>query len=104
MGEHRGTIFGSAITAQVNNFTKFAVLADPQTGEQPPVTNLSDVTGNWAEANLNKLIAAGAIGGYPDGTFKPGDRITRAEFATVLVKAFKLEPQSGKVFTDTDGH
>ena len=65
---------------------------------------VKDVSGHWAETSINKLVNAGAISGYPDGTFKPDSSITRAEFATVLVKAFNLEPRNGKVFSDTSGH
>lgn len=91
------------VSGEVNHFSKFAVLAAAKEVEKP-VAVLSDVAGNWAAANINKLLTSGVIGGYPDGSFKPGNRITRAEFASVLVKAFKLEPQKGKVFNDTSSH
>ena len=70
----------------------------------PGIKMLKDIAGHWAENNIQKLVALGAISGYPDGTFKPDNKITRAEFATILVKAFQLEPQNGKVFKDTAGH
>ncbi len=89
-----GTVSGDTL-----HFTKFAVIAFDKT--LAPATKLSDVAGNWAEASINKLVALGAIKGYTDGTFKPSNNITRAEFATVLVKAFKLAPATGKVFSDT---
>ncbi|MEN6461556.1 MAG: S-layer homology domain-containing protein [Syntrophomonas sp.] len=100
-----GTVSGSTITVQVNHFTKFAVLAVPKAVEpvKPvvPVVSFTDVNGNWAAANITKLAATGAIKGYTDGTFKPDNNITRAEFVTVLVKALKLAPASGKTFNDT---
>jgi len=68
------------------------------------VVELSDITGHWAEKDIESLVAVGAINGYSDDSFKPNDTITRAEFVTVLVKAFKLNSQSGKVFTDTTDH
>ncbi len=110
-----GAVSGSAITVKVNHFTKFAVLAavkqkeettvaeDDIPGQETTVT-LNDIAGHWAADNINKLVALGAINGYSDGSFKPDNNITRAEFATVLVKAFKLTPQSGKAFADTAGH
>jgi hypothetical protein len=82
----------------------------PGTGEQnkeeePQQTvNLHDVAGHWALDNIHKLVAQGCISGYPDGSFKPDSTITRAEFAAVLVKAFKLEDTDGKTFTDTAAH
>jgi uncharacterized protein YjdB len=89
-----------------------AGVADPQrdgsTASVPVIQNqpvaLNDITGHWAENNINRLVSFGCIGGYPDGSFKPDAAITRAEFATVLIKAFKLTPQGGKVFADTNGH
>ena len=100
-----GTVSGSTITAQVDHFTKFAVLAageEEEVQQQPEV--LKDISGHWAEGNINELVSLGAIAGYPDGSFRPDNSITRAEFATVLAKVFKLAPQNGKVFTDTAAH
>jgi hypothetical protein len=74
----------------------------------PPVTTpaaaFNDISGHWAESGINKLVSQGAVGGYPDGSFKPDNTITRAEFATMLVKAFGLTTQSKAVFADTYGH
>lgn len=40
----------------------------------------------WAREAVPALIEAGAISGYPDGTLKPKESITRAEAATLLAK------------------
>jgi len=68
------------------------------------ITGLNDIAGHWAESSIKKLAALGAVGGYPDGSFKPDKFITRGEFVTVLVKAFKLAPEGGKAFADTANH
>ncbi len=73
-------------------------------GNNQPKMNLNDIAGHWAQSNIEKLVGLDAISGYPDGSFKPGKTITRAEFATILVKAFKLTAGSGKIFTDTAEH
>jgi hypothetical protein len=65
---------------------------------------LTDITGHWAEANINRLVKSGVISGYPDGTFKPDNSISRAEFVSIIVNALKLEPKTGKVFEDTADH
>jgi hypothetical protein len=65
---------------------------------------LSDVQGHWAADTIQKMVDAGVVAGQPDGTFKPDNNISRAEFATLVVKAFKLEEKAGKVFTDTSDH
>ncbi len=72
---------------------------------QKPIKELgADIVGHWAERDIRTLIEKGAITGYPDKTFKPNNSITRAEFASVLVKAFELETKTGKIFSDTAEH
>ncbi|MGI5822477.1 MAG: S-layer homology domain-containing protein [Dethiobacteria bacterium] len=65
---------------------------------------LPDIEGHWAQNTLQAMVDEEMISGYPDGTFKPNNNITRAEFATLLVKAFALEPGAGTVFDDTAEH
>lgn len=74
--------------------------------EQPIIQRIGliDIAGHWARDNINELVATGAVGGYPDSSFKPDRTITRAEFATILVKAFKIESGEGKIFGDTASH
>ncbi|MDF9409403.1 MAG: Endo-1,4-beta-xylanase A precursor [Pelotomaculum sp. PtaB.Bin013] len=91
------------VSGDVNHFTKFAVLA-VEKGSEAPTVAFSDIAGHWAQNEIEGLVARGAVTGYPDGTFKPDNTITRAEFATVLVKALKLAPQNGKIFADTARH
>lgn len=98
-----GKVTGNTVSVQVDHFTQFAVMSV----EALPVIglNLTDINGHWAEYNIKKLVALGAVSGYPDGTFKPDNNITRSEFVTILVKAFNRELESGgKVFADTVGH
>ena len=45
---------------------------------------------HFAEA-VNDLAARAIIGGYPDGTFKPGNSITRGQAAAIIVKMTKLD-------------
>ncbi|MDD2554264.1 MAG: S-layer homology domain-containing protein [Desulfotomaculaceae bacterium] len=72
--------------------------------EEEETVFLRDVGGHWAQKHIETLVAFGAIGGYPDGTFKPDNPITRAEFAGILVKTFQLENRGGKIFADTADH
>ena len=45
----------------------------------------SDVpSGHWAVAYINSAFAKGWINGYPDGTFKPENNISRAEVVTLV--------------------
>ncbi|MHB8916827.1 MAG: S-layer homology domain-containing protein, partial [Desulfocucumaceae bacterium] len=95
------------VSGEADHFTKFAVLAVEKPAEpqvQAPGVTIKDIAGHWSEAAVKALVESGAISGYPEGTFRPDSRITRAEFAAVMVKAFKLQPKGGKVFEDTAGH
>lgn len=49
--------------------------------------SFSDLTNHWAQAQVEAAAAAGYAAGYPDGTFRPDDAITRAEFFKLLTAA-----------------
>ena len=94
------------IVITVNGKTiKQAITVEKKT-VTPPVEKpvLTDIDGHWAQANIEYLVGIGAVAGYPDETFRPDALITRAEFAKVIVDAFELTAESGKVFTDTADH
>ncbi len=55
-------------------------------------TTFSDLDNeNWAYTQIMQLANDNIVVGYPDGTFKPNELITRAEFASMVVKALKQE-------------
>ena len=64
--------------------------------------SLSDIADHWAKDSIERWVDAGVIGGYPDGSFNPNGSITRAEFATILAKAFGLTGKSGTSFSDVE--
>lgn len=67
------------------------------------VAGMTDITGHWAQEITQKWINNELIAGYPDGQFKPDNEITRAEFVTLVNRAFKI--QTGKdtySFTDVE--
>lgn len=65
---------------------------------------LTDIKGHWAYNQIQDFVNAGYVGGYDDGTFKPNNSITRAEFVKILNQVFGLTKSSGKVFNDTTNH
>ncbi|WP_102348303.1 S-layer homology domain-containing protein [Bacillus sp. Marseille-P3661] len=70
---------------------------------QSATSTFSDVkTGDWFYQPVSALSQAGGIGGYEDGTFQPNKTITRAEMASMLVKAYglKVEEEVSLPFTD----
>jgi parallel beta-helix repeat protein len=48
----------------------------------------NDVGGNWAASYITALAKKGIIAGFPDGTFRPDEPVTRAQFAAIVSKAF----------------
>ncbi|WP_339850318.1 S-layer homology domain-containing protein [Paenibacillus sp. FSL W7-1088] len=56
-----------------------------------------DAASHWASKDILSAAKLGIINGYPDGRFRPDASITRAEFSTLLVKAFALRSGSGTI-------
>lgn len=59
-----------------------------------------DVQGHWAEKTINKWRQKSLVGGYPDGTFKPDRKLTRAEFVALVNRAFNYTKEAAVQFTD----
>mgnify|MGYP001125880140 CR=1 FL=1 len=56
--------------------------------------SFSDVnSGDWFYDNVMDAANNGYVSGYPDGTFKPNDSTTRAEFASMIAKAMGYESE-----------
>lgn len=51
----------------------------------------SDAINHWAKDYIYSLHSKGIINGYPDGTVKPDNEITRAEVAVILAKAIGID-------------
>ena len=50
--------------------------------------NRKDISGHWAKKEINQFISSGYVNGYEDGTFRPDNSITRAEFVKLVNKYF----------------
>ena len=87
-------IFKMILSVAVLFFASLPVMAYPDVDES-----------YWAYPQINILTEKGVIVGYPDGTFKPDENVTRAEFAAMAIRA--LGQEHTKViqpvhFTDID--
>ena len=47
-------------------------------------TRLTDIDGHWAEELISSAYNKGWVDGYPDGSFRPDQNITRAEVMTLV--------------------
>lgn len=65
-------------------------------------TTLSDIAGSYAKKEIEWLIESGIVSGYEDGTFRPSQRMTRAELAKIITLALGLKenPAKAAVFAD----
>ncbi|MBN4001188.1 fasciclin domain-containing protein [Nostoc sp. LPT] len=61
----------------------------PATPSPTSTVNLSDVSSDyWARPFIQALAENNVISGFPDGTYRPNQPVTRAEFAALIQKAF----------------
>ena len=62
-----------------------------------------DVRSGWYNAVINAVVNAGYMKGYPDATFRPDGKITRAEFAQ-MIKSIDKANTADMPFADAKGH
>ena len=60
----------------------------------------TDIAGNWASTQISFLISQGVVTGYADGTFKPNNSISRAEFITIINRALNLTVPASIYYSD----
>ncbi|HQK53655.1 MAG TPA: S-layer homology domain-containing protein [Sedimentibacter sp.] len=97
----------------MNNITReevamifYRLLTDDSRNQLLSNTNpFTDVeSGRWSNRAISTLYNADIISGYPDGTFRPSDSISRAEFATIAAKFDDLDLGNSSKFSDIFGH
>ena len=66
--------------------------APVQAQVQAQTASFSDVSsGYWASGFIQALASRGVLSGFPDGSFRPNEPVTRAQYAAMIRQAF---PQS----------
>jgi len=72
-------------------FRGVAVYWNRQISPAPASQTFPDVApGYWAFQEIEALAASGITSGFPDGTFRPTEPVTRAQMATFLARALGL--------------
>ena len=74
---------------------EFAAIATrfDNNGDKTPV-NFKDIIGHWAEGEITVAANHGWVSGYGDGTFRPQNRITRAETMSLVNRVLKRIPET----------
>jgi len=70
----------------------------------PPVaaaaSKVSDIRGHWAEGRIAGWLEKGWIAGYEDGSFRPNNPVTRAEFVALVNRSFGFGSAGHVLFGD----
>lgn len=74
-----------------SNLIALAVSLTLATGASYAATNYADVSGNWAQSDINTMVDMQVMSGFNDGNFHPDAWITRAEFTQMSGKTLGLE-------------
>ncbi|MDQ3928466.1 MAG: S-layer homology domain-containing protein [Chloroflexota bacterium] len=84
-------------------FTKMLVLAFNMTWQVPNQPTFSDVPlGSTYSAFVETAVKAGIVGGYPDGTFRPNEPVTRGQAVKMIVIAAYWEQSFPSTATFND--
>ncbi|MBN3878509.1 MULTISPECIES: fasciclin domain-containing protein [unclassified Nostoc] len=93
LGITAATITPIVISAPASSQTPVpSVTPSPATPSPTSTVNLSDVSSDyWARPFIQALAENNVISGFPDGTYRPNQPVTRAEFAALIQKAFSTQ-------------
>ncbi|MGN7762144.1 immunoglobulin-like domain-containing protein [Paenibacillus sp. 22594] len=72
------------ITANANRFATYTVM-----NYQPLA--LTDLSNHWVTEYTDRLIGMGVMKGFEDQSFRPNESVTRAQFASIIVRALGLK-------------
>lgn len=74
---------GGCVAAKTRYPSQIVAVCRPQYKPEEPEAK-DDITGRWSEQAIRRVMKRGLMTGYPDGSFKPTQAVTREELATVL--------------------
>lgn len=70
--------------------------------EGKQIANWSDTENHWAAAPILVMSSNGLVGGYSDGTYRPNQTVTRAEYAVFMSRLIQFERQAAIQSQDWD--
>jgi hypothetical protein len=78
------------------NVIALAVTLSLVSGITYAASNYADVSGNWAQSDINTMVDMQVMSGFNDGNFHPDAWLTRAEFTQMSGKTLGLEAQKAE--------
>ena len=69
-------------------------------GEYSGEDQFSDISGHWANSEINRAYMNDLVKGYTDGTFRPDNNITRAEAMTIVNRVLNRAPHKDHLLED----
>ena len=80
---------GGCVAEKMRHPYQIVAVCRPQYQPEEPAP-VDDITGHWAEKDIRWCIEHGLMKGYPDGSFRPDEPVTRAEMATILKRLVEM--------------
>ncbi len=68
-----------------------------ETAEDVKLISLNDIKGHWAQEIIQAAVKDNLIKGYPDGSFRPDNSLSRAEFVALLNRVLQLKATEGSL-------
>ena len=98
------TLIGATICPTVIDYLNSGVEISSETaGRITPVEgSFPDLEGHWGKETVDGVLARKSMSGYPDGTFRPDELVTFAEFKKVLTSAFSLSDEDAAAIFPED--
>lgn len=101
----RGNIMKKTLvlTAFLLGATSLAQPIVMPTAQAASVKTFRDIQGHWAQPEIEKVVSVGAIDGFADGTFRPQETVTRAQFSKILAGVMGVQ-SNDLAFSNMKGH
>ena len=98
-------VFNSSVVNSASLVEKLTTLVAAAKTDNT-TTDVADIDGHWAKGTIATFLQLQLIRGYEDGTIRPNENITRAEFTAILSRVFNIQVDnsSNVAFKDLDKH
>ncbi|MDQ6419281.1 S-layer homology domain-containing protein [Paenibacillus sp. LHD-117] len=82
------------------HFIIILILANPQTGYTASAASFPDTFSHWGNGYIDWAVKEGLAQGYEDGSFRPDEPVTEAEFLALMLRAYGIVSQKDEQRAD----